>query len=702
MVDEKPSLCVWCRVVGRVAWGVLVIALALVLVSPMALTHAQGNPGRPITVGDIVTGTLSADSFVQVYSLTGSAGDTITIDVTTDVADLAPVVLVTNARGSVIAQDLDLESATTAALADIELPASGTFYIWVMRGTGAEGPASGTFTLRLSGIQQVGGQTVTLGNGGIVFDLSWNAAVDLNLEVRDPVGGTVHRFSPGAPSGGVLDADVNANCDAATANSPTETVAWPRGTVPAGSYEIIVYYSNGCSIGGPQLFTLSVSANGETAQTLTGTLNPGQEYLARLELDADAEWSLVNGGVNAGLDLAIFAPVINAADSIAVGSTVSGVITNTNPAQAYSFEGQAGTTVDIEMRAQTGSLDSYLVLLGPDRTPLANNDDAGETADSRITRNLVVDGTYTILATRYGLTIGGTEGEYTLTLTAAATAAGVATPTPATPETTAAQALPQGAIEVKLEWTTNADLQLLVRDPNGDSVYDDAPVITSGGILAADGNVGCVETTTSPVSYIYWPLNRLLPGVYEVEVWYQNTCNDNTPVNFGLSVNVQGQAVINTSQPISPDARYMITFTVAADGTAIAGAGGFFSMANASTLNYQTALGSATPISYGQTVSGSITDQRRFVVYSFEGQQGDIVTIGMEATGGTLDPALYLISPEGIQVDYNDDVVPGENPNSVIDKATLASSGIYYLIATHYGLNFGGTQGTYSLTLAQD
>jgi hypothetical protein len=134
----------------------------------------------------------------------------------------------------------------------------------------------------------------------------------------------------------------------------------------------------------------------------------------------------------------------------------------------------------------------------------------------------------------------------------------------------------------------------------------------------------------------------------------------------------------------------------------VAGPGGFFSMANANTLNYQTALASATPIIYGQTVSGSITDQRRFVLYSFEGQQGDIITIGMNATGGTLDPALYLISPEGIQVAYNDDVTPGENSNSVISEATLASSGTYYIIATHYGLNFGGTQGTYTLTLVQD
>ena len=74
----------------------------------------------------------------------------------------------------------------------------------------------------------------------------------------------------------------------------------------------------------------------------------------------------------------------------------------------------------------------------------------------------------------------------------------------------------------------------------------------------------------------------------------------------------------------------------------------------------------------------------------------------MNAQGGTLDPALYLISPEQIQIDYNDDVTAGENPNSVIEQVTLPSTGTYYIIATHYGLNVGGTQGTFNLTLVQD
>jgi hypothetical protein len=689
--------------------GLVAITLCAGLVSPAATAipaYAQAGGGQSLSVGETVTGTLDGKDFMQVYSLSGTAGDTVTINVTTDVEALAPVVIVTDQRGSVIVQDADLATPTTATIADLMLPSTGTYYITVMRGTGAQGDASGQFTLKLSGVQQVGGQSITLENGGITFELSWNAAVDLNLEVRDPVGGSVQRFRTGVPSGGVLDADVNSNCDSATANNPMETIAWPAGSVPVGSYEIIVYYTDGCSVGGPQVFTLKVTVNGETPQTLTGTLNPGQEYLSRMVLAADGIWSLVNGGVNAGLDISVLRNALASASSIAIGSTVSGLITNGVPAQAYTFEADANTAITIAMNAQSGSLDPYLVLLGPDNTPLANNDDVdATTTNAGISRTLATSGTYTIIATRYGLTIGGTEGEYTLSLNTAQAATATTpggTTTVGGTTTPAATPLPQGAIEVKLQWTTNAALQLLVRDPTGETVYNDIPITKSGGVLAVAGNIGCRDLTTSPVSYIYWPPNRLLPGIYEIEVWYQNSCGDNTPVNFGLSVVVQGQTVINTTQNTNPDDHYMITFNVQSDGTVIAGSGGFFDMRNANTLNYQAALSTATSISYGQRVSGSITQQQPFVVYSFEGQQGDVVTIGMNATGGTVDPTLYLISPEGIQVAFNDDVSPGEDSNSVINKVTLASSGTYYIIATHYGLNLGGTQGTYELTLVQD
>jgi hypothetical protein len=691
--------------------GLAIVTIALCAGLVALPAHAQtGSTGRQLSVGDTVTGTLDAENFTQVYTLAASEGDTISIEVTTETEALAPVIMITDQRGDVVIQDVDTASATSAEITDLTIPANGTYYILVMRGTGADGDASGDFTIRVTGVQQVGGQSVTLDQGGLSFDLGWNAAVNFNLEVRDPVGGTVHAFNLGAPSGGTLDADVNADCDAAISDNPAETIAWPTGDVPAGSYEIIIYYLDACAVGGPQVFNLSTSANNEEAQTLSGTLNPGQRYLARLILNSDASWELQNGGVNAGLDVTLFGNEIANAEPVAVGSTLTGLITNNEPAQAYSFDATSGTIININLNAQSGSLDTYLVLLGPDNQPLVSNDDADDTTtDSAIARNLAVDGTYTILATRYGLTIGGTEGEFTLsvttgTQTASGTPAPGETPVTGTTDTTDLTAtLTNGSIEVALTWLTNADIQLQVRDPNGATVYDDTPTIPSGGTLEATGNVGCETTSTTPISYIFWPQNRLLPGTYEVEVWYQNTCEDNTPVSFVLSVNVQDQTIINTTPTaISVGARYMITFTVAQDGTVTVGPGDFFNMANANSLNYQAVTDTAQPINYGGQVTGSITERERFELYAFQGQAGDTISVSMQATGGTLDPAVYLISPEGIQLDYNDDVTPGENPNSLIDGTTLATTGNYIIIATHYGLHVGGTTGTYQLTLVQE
>ncbi|WP_162910045.1 PPC domain-containing protein [Aggregatilinea lenta] len=695
------------RPAGLLAVGLalcVTVVLSLVLVSGMAF--AQGDQSRQLTVGDVVSGTLDSDVFVQVYTFVASTGDTISVDVTTEVEDLGIVLLVADQNGNIVAQDADA-STSGASVADLAIETDGTYFIQVLRASGAEGDVSGDFELELSGTIQLSGDTVTLQDGGIAIDLTWAEAVDLNLEVRDPVGGTVHAFSPTAPSGGSLSADVNGECQDTTADNPTETVSWPVGEVPAGSYEIIVHYFDACGIGGPQEFQLDATVNSGTTQSIPGTLNPTQEYLARLIVEPNGSWTLDNGGVNAGLDVSLFSAEVADADPIAVGTTVSGTITNAEPAQAYTFDGTTGTPVNIALQAQSGSLDTYVALLGPDNTLVASNDDAGDSTNSGIDFTLGADGTYTIIATRYALAIGGTEGDFTLSLTTGTAETPTDTTGTPVPAATAADAgettaLTPGSIEVELTWPTNADLQLNVRDPNGDTVYDDEPEIASGGLLESVGNQNCTDTTNSPVSYIYWPANRsLLPGTYEVEVWYQDNCSDNTPVNIALRVDVGGQTIINTPQQIPLNAHFMITFTIDQSGTATAGNGGFFDMSTANTLNYQNQLDSATPVQLGSTVSGSITQDQPFELYSFEADAGDVVDITMTATGGTLDTALFLIAPNGFQAAYNDDIAVGENRNSAITETTLSSSGTYTIIATHYGLNLGGTTGTYTLSLSQ-
>ena len=345
------------------------------------------------------------------------------------------------------------------------------------------------------------------------------------------------------------------------------------------------------------------------------------------------------------------------------------------------------------MDATSGNLDTALYLVDASGNVVAYNDDAlnANTTNSEISnQTLVSDGLYTVVASRYGQEYGGTEGNFTITLTGAEFSI---------PPALAGLELPAGSIEVSLLWNTNADLQLLVRDPSGNAVYDDIPFGNSGGVLEENGNVNCVETSTSPVSYIYWPADRLPPGTYEVEVWYQNQCADTSPVTFNLTVRVNDQVIIaNTGQP-NPGQVYLTNFTVDVNGFASAGAGGF--IGDSSMLDIGTALNSAIPISYGDTVSGTINQATKYVLYTFEGEAGDQVRVGMDATAGTLDTTLFLLSPDGAQLAGNDDAVVNETTNSLIDNFTLPADGTYIVVATHYGLLYGGTSGTFNLSVVR-
>jgi hypothetical protein len=726
--------------------------LLLLLILP-ATAHAQNDTPPLLEAGVEASGSLDADSFLQNFIFLASSGDAITLDALTDSDGLSLILILTAPSGRIVAQDADLSSPAEALIADVSLPESGQYVVTVLRGEGASGDTSGDFSLNLSGeltppstaegdsstatapvasVPGADGSTVTLAEGGIDINLTWNAAVNLDLEVRDPQGGII--FSNNlAANGGSLNADINANCGAATAEAPTETVTWPVGPVATGSYEIILYYTDACTAGGPQQFTLSANVNAQEEGSINGTLNPTQRYLAALEIDPSGEWRLYNGGVNAGLDISLLQNQITAAQDLP-GTQATGAISREVPALAYRFEGVQGDTITVNMDGSSGSLDPYLILLNPDGSELSRNDDRelGNT-NSTITQVLPASGVYTIVATRYGQSIGGTEGNFnlnlSLTLAGAISSSPTVSTTPVAPtgndtvatgtDTTATAGtdttaittsstrpanLPAGSVEVILTWNSTADLQLLVRDPAGASIFDDTPNAPSGGILASAGNVGCTATATNtPVSYVYWPTSRLPRGLYEVEVWYQNTCNDPTPVTFNLVVNVQGVEVINTNQPTTEGSRFAITFEVDQEGAATGYDGGFFDMTDVSSVNFFNLLSTAEVIEYGETINAQITTTERLKIYSFEATTGDRVTINMQRTGGTLDTAVYLISPQGIQLAGNDDIVDpitgARDTDSLIDTFDIQATGTYYIIATHYGLLFGGTTGTYSLTL---
>ena len=108
------------------------------------------------------------------------------------------------------------------------------------------------------------------------------------------------------------------------------------------------------------------------------------------------------------------------------GVAVTGAISPGNTFDVYQFDGTAGETVTIAMRAVTFALDTNLYLIGPSGRELIANDDGDPVAlgldrrktDSQISGYILTEnGPYTIIATRYGNQYGGTIGVYELALT---------------------------------------------------------------------------------------------------------------------------------------------------------------------------------------------------------------------------------------------------------------------------------------------
>ncbi len=676
----------------------VMLVVSLVLTLGLSFANAQDNDVRLLTPGQSVEGVLEADNVAQVYTLLAAPGDNLSITAATE-SDASLVVLLTDASGAPVAQSSD------GQIADVTLDNGGTYYVTVVSASGVtEEAIDFTVTYESASVESAAvytppGELLTA--TGLQIRLTWDSPTNLDLEVRDPVGGSLRWEATTVPSGGRFGQNINAACATKTTDAPTEQASWQAGVIPTGSYEFIVYYqqAEGCLTSDPANFTISATLDGTPVDAFEGTLQPGQVYLASLSIGVDGTAAKGLSGVKVdppsavGVDLS---SPIGLVSDVATG----GAITSQNPYQIYSFQGQDGQVVSLQMDANSGNLDPLLILLDPNGNQVSTNDDreSGNTNAAITNFSLLLNGTYSVIATRYGQLIGGTEGEYTLTLGGVLQASDTQSAViPVFPN------LPRGSVEVSLQWSTGADLQLLVRDPQGDSVYDDRPtLLTSGANLAANGNVNCQSTGNAPVSYIYWPSERLpSAGPYEIQVWYQSTCNDNTPVTFTLNVVSNDQLVFSTTQPLRPGEQYVTSYSIGTDSSITPGEGGIFGTAQrpeVTSIDYSSQVNSARLLATGESITGSIRATQKFAVYAFEGESGQIATVGMTALTGTLDSVLFLVGPSGVQLAQNDDAA-SDTRDSLINEFPLPETGRYIIIATHYGGQYGVTAGDYRLTL---
>ncbi len=701
------------RLLGTVG---LVLLLTFTVVG---LAAAQGGVPRRLTVGESVSGTLSEQTFAQTYTFEAQSGTPITITATSSTAGLTLALTLTDASGLPLAQNANLNGADVA-LSNLSLP-TGVYYVTVLRSSGAQGAVAGQFTLTLSTGVAVTPTLIptaaplTINNMSVA--LSWGTIDDLDLEVRDPVGNAVF-FRNTAAGGATLSSNVNNGCTN-TVNNPTETIRWAAGRVPAGSYEILVYYNSACrQPPAPVDFTVTVTVNGRAQTPIQGRLNLNEQYVASFIIESVDAVSVQQGGANPLLlNLTPFAVQIGAPQPLGGRTSVQSRIDRNNQADVWSFEGVAGQVVNVAMDALDGSLDPQLILLSPDRAVLASNDDANENTRNALIANQVlpVNGAYLIVATRFGKNIGGTEGNYTLTLSGTGSlainptlAVPLATPLPGQPAIlptadtggVGLAGLPVGALNVSLTWNSRADVRLLIRDPENRSLFSDNTTIGSGGILARQDNLNCANPTTAPITYAVWQADRLLAGTYEVQVWLRNLCGETLLPSYALNVNVRGQPVLSVQEQPELNGRlYVTTFTINADGSVSAGQGAiFFNEAARDLGDIRDRADVAEPLVYGRPTIGNIDAANPFTVYTFQARAGDRVRILMRTTRGTLDPALYLLDPSGIQLAFNDDAAPNDI-NAQID-AVIAADGRYTVVATRFGALTGGTSGSFEIVVA--
>lgn len=105
---------------------------------------------------------------------------------------------------------------------------------------------------------------------------------------------------------------------------------------------------------------------------------------------------------------------------IAIGESVQGQLTTSQPTQEFIFEAQAGDLITINM---TASFDTYLILLDSNRSEVTRDDDGGDGLNSRIgPYEISAAGRYIIVANSYGNIVGGTPGTGVFNLSVAAAA----------------------------------------------------------------------------------------------------------------------------------------------------------------------------------------------------------------------------------------------------------------------------------------
>lgn len=352
------------------------------LVLPVFAQEQTETPGTPFNYGAPVNGTLSNGTPSTVYTFGGLRGDVIAIDLSVTTGNLDPMITLMDSQGKVLALSDDAAIAGRGSrdlhLDSLHIPRSDQYSLVVARFGYSLGTTTGGYTLEVNriGVSSASGSALRYG------DSVYNTITDSTPQVY---------YSFQAARGDVISVRMqraSGDLDPAIQIVNNQSQIINENDDAPGTLDAAI---NGYIVRDSGVYVIIASRFGEAAGRSKGS------FVLTLVSGADS-------GLGKSVDLAF--PLLP-------GVAVQGVITAKNDTQFYSFTGKKDDVVTIHMNRVGGALDSFLKLLDPTQREVITDDDSGGGQNSLIDSFVLpMDGTYTIIATRFDPTVETSVGPY--------------------------------------------------------------------------------------------------------------------------------------------------------------------------------------------------------------------------------------------------------------------------------------------------
>ena len=646
--------------IARATWrvGRILVFIGLVCLGWAGRADAQAEP-TVLVYGQIVEGEISPNAPSQSYLFDAQTNDVVTIAMIATGGALDPFITLTDAQGVQLATDDDSGGESNARLAFV-IPVAGRYRIQASDAGGLLTTVTGTYSLSVS----------ATGEGGVIVERTPLSEPTPTPDTATPAGelgnqqGQATRLlsiTPGIAQPGEL----------------TRQVAFHLRWFRAEAGDEVTLVATGAGAFTPRLTLYDASfetiRQGETSEPLSARLDEAGVYFAGVSLPEAGSTggpytlALEVAGMTGGAtpepgELPTLPQDFAELPAIAPGDTLQGALGNERFMDIYTFLGEAGQRVVIEMNSLNpetlNGLDPFLLLLDDARIPLEEDDDIvdGVERDARIEHTLPRTAYYAIVATRFDQEAGTSSGPYELSLSLASGAGD----TLLLPDSAPLQ--PNAPVQAVFDGTPDAyrfeaqageliDLSITA-DPGLDPVL----------ILATDSLREIVSSGTGALTALRTPA----AGTYYLIV----------TTRFGAVGGTGG---------------YILVFNQPDRATALdAGESG---EAPTSPAEIET-------IAPGQTLSGVIDDATPSRAYTLSGTAEQRVRLTLRAApGSSLDPYLELRDEAGTVIDANDDTDPGVIRDSQI-VATLPQDGAYQVLVSRYvGPDAEPTTGAYELTV---